>query len=157
MNTDDSKEFKFAVESLMHSISVQMESCMRQFYEPFGLTIPQAIVLMYLRRSGQGKVTDVAKMLHMTNSNLSTICRRLERDGFLKRTRDQEDQRIVWISLTDTCQQQISQLEEQIDSRYLNNLTFISAEDRKVILDGLTRLNNILHPETISEDINVYL
>ncbi len=144
-------EFKFIVEMLLHGITVQMEACMKQFYEAFGLTTAQAMVLLYLRHYGQGKITEVARKLHMTNSNLSTTCRRLEREGLLKRTRDADDQRIVWISLTEACEQRLVQLEEQIDCRYLDNLTAVSEQDREIILAGLMKLKDLLAAESSGE------
>ena len=144
MDVIDAKEFKFIVEMLLHSISNRMQICLRQFYETFGLSTPQAMVLLYVRHCGRGKITEVAHTLHMTNSNLSTICRRLEREGLLTRTRDDMDQRIVWISLTESCQQRLQQLEDQIDTQYLNNLSSVSAWDRETILNGLLKLNEVL-------------
>ena len=144
MDVIDAKEFKFIVEMLLHSISHRMQICLRQFYETFGLSTPQAMVLLYVRHCGRGKITEVAHTLHMTNSNLSTICRRLEREGLLTRTRDDMDQRIVWISLTESCQQRLQQLEDQIDTQYLNNLSSVSAQDRETILSGLLEKPQLL-------------
>ncbi|MBQ8589700.1 MAG: MarR family transcriptional regulator [Firmicutes bacterium] len=144
MSEQKNDDFKFTAQELMYSISYRMETCIRQFYEPFGLTTPQAMIILYIHRNGRGKVTEVANHLHMTNSNLSTICRRLERDGFLIRTRDLEDQRIVWLSLTEHCEQRIREIDQKIDSQYLNNLNGVSKEDGEVILAGLTKLNEIL-------------
>lgn len=121
-----------------------MQDALRQFYEPFGITVPQAIILLYIHRCRMGKITDVARHLHMSNSNLSAICRRLERDHLLIRTRDQKDQRIVWISLTDQCRNRLMQIEQTIDTSYLSCLSHISSSDRKTILEGLTLLNDLL-------------
>lgn len=140
----NSKEFKHEAERLMYSIYTEMEACARQFYEPIGLTAPQGLILMSLYRSGPSKVTDTAKRLNMTNSNLSTICRRLERDGFLTRTRDTNDQRIVWLQLTPSCASNIKELEAQIDCHYLTGLNEISDADRQLILGGMTKLNELL-------------
>ena len=148
MNPNNSKDFKHEAERLMYSIYTEMEACTRQFYDPIGLTAPQGLIIMSLYRSGPSKVTDTAKRLNMTNSNLSTICRRLERDGFLIRTRDQKDQRIVWLSLTESCKEKVQALETQIDCRYLANLSGISAEDRMIILNGLHKLNELLNAKT---------
>lgn len=144
MSQNIQTEFKFTVGTLLHSTSAQMESYMRQFYEAFGLTTPQAMVLLHLHRCGRGKISEVACNLHMTNSNLSSICRRLERDGLISRTRDTQDQRIVWITLTETCRDHLCRLEKKIDEQYLNNLASVSPEDREIILAGLTKLNSLL-------------
>ena len=140
-----SNDFKFIAQDLMYSISLRMDACIRKFYDPFGLTAPQAMILTYIRRNGRGRVTDVASHLHMTNSNLSTICRRLERDGFITRIRDTEDQRIVWLSLTESCEQKLKEIDQKIDSCYLNNLNGVSKEDGETILAGLKKLSDILN------------
>lgn len=136
--------FKFAVEHLLQCVTTRMQECLREFYEPFGITIPQAMVLLCIHRQGPGKITEIAQKLHMTNSNLSTICRRLERDHFLLRTRDDHDQRIVWVSLTDSCKEILKQIEQDLDKRYLANLSDTSHQDIQIILAGLIKLNQLL-------------
>lgn len=147
----DPRNFKFAVERLLQQISGQMQEALRQFYEPFGITVPQAIILLYIHRCRMGKITDVARHLHMSNSNLSAICRRLERDRLLIRTRDQKDQRIVWISLTDQCRNRLTEIEQSIDESYLSCLSHISSDDRETILKGLTLLNDLLSRDRLPD------
>jgi len=56
-----------------------------------------------------------------------------------------EDQRIVWLSLTESCEQKLKEIDQKIDSCYLNNLNGVSKEDGETILAGLKKLSDILN------------
>ena len=137
-------EFKNEVERLFQSISEKLTGILKEFYEPYGLTAPQAMILIALHRAGPGKIGDIAKMLHMTNSNLSVICRRLEKSGFIIRKRDDMDQRVVFLYLTDECKTMMADLEKKITTDYLCSLEMATEEDRTTILKGMRKLNELL-------------
>lgn len=140
----DCDDFKDKVEELFYSISGKLSCTLKHFYEPYGLTAPQAMILMELQRNGPAKIGNMARSLGMTNSNLSVICRRLERSGFIIRKRDDIDQRVVHIYLTDDCKTLIVELKANITTDYLCVLKRASDEDKATILAGLTKLNELL-------------
>lgn len=139
-------EFKSDVEELFHSISFKLNDILQTFYKPYGLTAVQAVILIALYQNGPGKMSDIAKELNMTNSNLSVICRRLEKSGFLLRLRDQSDQRVVSLHLTENCNKMMASLDEQITTDYLCPLEQASEEDRVLIIKGLKKLESLLTP-----------
>ena len=137
-------EFKYEVEELFGCISNKLSGTLKEFYEPFGITAPQAMILVALHKGGPGKISDMAKALNMTNSNLSVICRRLERSGLVSRKRDEVDQRVVHLHLTEKSQAFLGELECRITTQYLCSLETASEEDKTTILNGLRKLNELL-------------
>lgn len=137
-------DFKNQVEGLFHSISEQLANLLRDFYGPYGLTAPQAMILMALYRKGPGKISDMAKSLHMTNSNLSVICKRMEKSGFVVRKRDDLDQRVVHLYLTDGAKALMDDMDKRIATDYLRALEEASDQDKTTILNGLTKLDELL-------------
>lgn len=140
----DNCEFKYEVELLFGTISTKFSELLREFYDPYGITAPQAMILIALHKRGPGKIGDMAKTLNMTNSNLSVICRRLERSGFLLRKRNEIDQRVVHLYLTEKSQAFLEELEKKITTDYLCSLEQASDEDKEVILKGLRKLSELL-------------
>lgn len=69
-----------------------------------GTTEPGFDVLATLRRCAPGErlsAGELARQTLVTTGGLSLRLKRLEREGFLRRERDPEDQRMVYVELTD--------------------------------------------------------
>jgi len=64
-----------------------------------GITVPQAIVLDVIRNTPK-TIGEISKEIDLSNSTVSGIVDRLERNGLVERQRDQQDRRVVWVALT---------------------------------------------------------
>ncbi|MEW9700820.1 MarR family winged helix-turn-helix transcriptional regulator [Paenibacillus sp. SI8] len=69
------------------------------------LTGPQLFILRELFLKEPRNLSDLAQAVQLSNSTVSGIVDRLERDGLVERTRDEQDRRVVWIGTTNFCQQ----------------------------------------------------
>lgn len=68
--------------------------------EPFGLTYTQYITMMVLWEHKTITVKDLGKKLFLDSGTLTPMLKKMERNGWLCRTRSQEDERMVIISIT---------------------------------------------------------
>ena len=68
---------------------------------PFGLTYVQYLALLVLWEEGEVGVGRVGERLELDSGTLTPLPRRLQRDGWVTRTRDPEDERRVLVALTD--------------------------------------------------------
>lgn len=75
-----------------------------QAYQPFldkmGITYPQYFVLMVLWEKDRQSVKQIGELLLLDSGTLTPIMQKLYTRGFIKRTRDPADQRIVYNQLT---------------------------------------------------------
>lgn len=75
-----------------------------QAYHPLlsriGLTYPQYLVMMVLWENDGQKVNDIAKRLYLETNTVTPLLKRMEAEGFVRRTRSEEDGRQVIVSLT---------------------------------------------------------
>ena len=69
--------------------------------KPLGITYTQYLVFLVLGENGQMKVSEIGSKLFLDNGTLSPLLKKLEKEGYIARTRSHEDERIVQISLTD--------------------------------------------------------
>ena len=68
-----------------------------------GTTLPRFDVLAALyRRQGGVTMSDLSRMLLVSNGNATTVVDRLERDGLVRRTQSDTDRRTVFATLTPT-------------------------------------------------------
>ncbi|UFU04480.1 MarR family transcriptional regulator [Ruania suaedae] len=72
----------------------------RRVLAPWGLTYPQFLVLVELWDRGPLTVSDLGEDLALDSGTLSPLLTRLERSGFVSRSRTSEDARVVTVQLT---------------------------------------------------------
>lgn len=70
--------------------------------EPFGLTYTQYIVMMVLWEHKTITVRDLGRLLFLDSGTLTPMLKKMERNGWLCRTRSKEDERMVVISITES-------------------------------------------------------
>ena len=73
----------------------------RPLLEPMGLTHPQYLVMLALWQSAPLSVKDLSRLLQLDPGTLSPLLKRLESQGLLRRARDEADERLLSVSLTD--------------------------------------------------------
>lgn len=78
----DEMSFKKELLELTRDINMKFTTLLTKFYQPLGITAVQALILSELCEHGEKKISDLGKNLNMTNSNVSVICQRLEKNGF---------------------------------------------------------------------------
>jgi DNA-binding MarR family transcriptional regulator len=77
------------------------------------ITEEQYGLLRQLAKAGPLRVSDVAARLRIGQSAATMACQRLERRGWVERRRSVTDERVVWVSLTDTGRQQVDRWERR--------------------------------------------
>lgn len=66
----------------------------------FGLTPIQAVTLHLISKTPSATVSGIIKELDLNQGNVSTVCKKLESDGFIRREKSSGDERISVIFLT---------------------------------------------------------
>jgi MarR family transcriptional regulator, organic hydroperoxide resistance regulator len=72
----------------------------RPLLEPMGLTHPQYLVMLALWGDSPLSVKDLSVLLQLEPATLSPLLKRLEAAGYITRTRDADDERLLKIELT---------------------------------------------------------
>lgn len=132
---------------LVRSINHQINSVLNQYYAPYGLTRPQAIVLTEVEHGGPVSLSTLAQRLNMTTSNLCLIAQRLEKSGFLLRQRDPSDQRSVLLEGTGKTHELIGQIQAHVDCMVRLRLNHTDPENFDKIMEGLRLLNAVMAKE----------
>lgn len=75
-----------------------------QAYHPLlsahGLTYPQYLVLLVLWERDSQPVNDIAKRLYLETNTVTPLLQRMEKEGFITRSRGSEDARQIIVALT---------------------------------------------------------
>ncbi len=116
----------------------------RQLLDEHDLTYPQYLVLLVLWEKDGVAVRDLMQRLKLDSGTLSPILKRLERAGLVSKQRNDIDERIVRISLTDKSKQLkpvIAEVQKQVACQ--------TGLDNKEFFTLLQKLNQLA--ETLSK------
>ena len=129
---------------LVRITSMNLETAYKPIVESYGLTLMQSRILIAIAESEHINVGDVSNVLEISSGNASNMCKRLDREGFVKRIRSSIDERIVELALTDKGISTKEKICNDINKKFKPILDNKSKEDFDAILIGLKKLNELL-------------
>ena len=108
-----------------------------------GLTMMQFFLLNGIDRGEIENINSVCRILEMAQGNASTLCKKLETDGFLRRERSVNDERIVTLSLTPQGKAAIQRLQ-MVFQQYGAELMRRAPEKVSSLHEGIIAANELL-------------
>lgn len=100
---------RYDVLKLENQICFPLYACAKEVvrqYKPFlddlDLTYTQYITLMVLWEKRSISVKDLGKCLYLDSGTLTPVLKTLEKKGYVKRSRSQEDERVLVVEITES-------------------------------------------------------
>ncbi|HHE32299.1 MAG TPA: MarR family transcriptional regulator [Chlorobaculum parvum] len=118
----------------------------RKLYREYSLTSPQMLCLHTLRLDGQHILSVLSGRLHLGVSTTNGIIDRLEAKGLVLRSRSQEDQRKVFITITPEGEELLDKVPELMRDIYAQAFARLEPEEQLVFSRMLDRLADWLDP-----------
>ncbi|MEJ2639806.1 MAG: MarR family transcriptional regulator [Desulfosarcinaceae bacterium] len=137
----------FHKQSLGHmlaSVSRLVGSRMRIMLEEIGLHHAQAMVLFHLWREDGIAQNVLADALHITPPTASSTLKRMERDGWVQRRRDDADQRVVCVHLTGKARALRAKARETFRDLDRELTAVLSDEERQMLTASLAKVRQHL-------------
>lgn len=108
-------------------------------FKNYGLTFPQYNVLRVLDSSEnrQNTISNVGKIMLVSGANMTGIAKRLEKNGFLLRKSDPNDERITLLEITPKGREQLKNISREKDVNIARYLEHFSDEQKKEVLSLL--------------------
>jgi DNA-binding MarR family transcriptional regulator len=105
-------------------------------FKNYGLTFPQYNVLRVLDSSEnrQNTISNVGKIMLVSGANMTGIAKRLEKNGFLLRKSDPNDERITLLEITPKGREQLKNISSEKDANIARYLAHFSDEQKKEVL-----------------------
>lgn len=116
----------------------------RTYFGQFSLTFPQAMVLTVLGETGPIPISQLAEKTGSANSTISGIVDRLEKLGLVRRTRSEEDRRVIRVEITEEYRQMRTKALGSVNDYFSTLISSISQQEREEILRALTTLDRVL-------------
>ena len=96
-------EFNNSIFSMIREISHKIDILLQDTATELGITTLQLKMLITLYSTGKEvSIGNLGKAIGVTGGNISNICKKLEKQGFVERIRSVDDERVVNVILTDS-------------------------------------------------------
>ncbi|MEK6265497.1 MAG: MarR family transcriptional regulator [Clostridium sp.] len=126
------------------------QSMVQQFNE-MNLTGPQGMMIGILSHDGEMKISDLSEKIGLSNSTVSGIIDRLEKQGLVERTRSIEDRRVVYVNISDKFKEISKKRFCKIEETLENIMEKATAEEIDTILKGLDTLEQLMDKQSSNE------
>lgn len=110
----------------------------------YGLTPVQSVTLHLIAKSENATVGSIFREFDLNQGNVSTVCKKLEADGFIIRTKSVDDERKFVIALTEKGENAIHGIEDGIPAFLPFTDSEITREFSR-LTDGLRILKDAAH------------
>lgn len=96
----------------------KLHTMLSQIAAVHDVTVHQLLVMLGIHNCQVMTIGDVSKELEILQTNASTLCKRMEVQGYVKRTRNAEDVRVVNIRLTPKGEAIVASVKHDMKQRY---------------------------------------
>lgn len=132
------------MELLLRTICFNIKKKGREILQDFNITPPQFDALQFLVDEGELTIGDLSGKLFLAPSTITDLVDRMEKNGLVKRSRDEKDRRSVKISVEEKGLRLISEVIER-RCTYLYEVTKeMKSEDRIRFTEYLEMMNSKL-------------
>lgn len=108
------------------------------------ITLPQFIILEFLKRSGDTKMSDIASFVHVSTPAATGLVDRLVQGGYASRLLDTSDRRLVKIHITSKGSGAVKQVNDQRRQMIIDTFGRMDEKERSDYLRILTKMRDIL-------------
>lgn len=146
-------DFKDIILDYTRKMSESMNNAFCPICEESGLTMMQVRILLDLYKNGSHTIGSLADSTKTAGANMSAMCKKLEGKGLLERVRDQYDERVVKVALTQMGREIVIKIDTGLNELFLILIEGESKETLDGIVLGLDKLSILM--DKISNDKGV--
>ncbi len=108
------------------------------------ITLPQFLILDFLSRDTETKMTQLAGMMDVTTAAMTGVIQRLVRENYVSRNFDSSDRRIIRIKITAKGANLVTKINRQRREMVIDIFGRISEAERRDYLKILEHIHRIL-------------
>ncbi|MBK5242446.1 MAG: MarR family transcriptional regulator [Clostridium sp.] len=128
-----------------------LKSSMGQHFNEMNLTGPQGMMMGILSHDGEMKISDLSEKIGLSNSTVSGIIDRLEKQGLVERTRSNEDRRVVYVNISAEFKKNSKTNFCKIEQTFEEIMKMATDEEIDTILKGFDTLEQLMDKQKNNE------
>jgi DNA-binding MarR family transcriptional regulator len=111
-------------------------------FKKYDLTFPQYNALRVLDASegGRNTITNVSRTMLVSGANMTGVAKRLEKNGFLHRKSDPNDERLTLLVITPKGKKTLKSVEDEKERFLRGYLSAYSSDEKDFLLSMLKRI-----------------
>lgn len=137
-------DFKNILWSYTRQINERTNNLIITLCEHNGITTLQGRILLEIDRHGSHTIGTLASRLHIAGTNISTMCKKLEGKGLIVRVRDEFDERVVKVALSEKGKSVVEEINQELIEKISNSIQGETDQSLNEIIIGLKKLNELL-------------
>lgn len=114
-----------------------------------GLTTPQLVVMRAIEDRGAPTVSEIARIVSLSQATVTSILNRLEANGLIVRVRSSEDKRRVNVSLTKAGIKLLGSAPAPLQESFLERFAALESWEQHMIVASLERLAGMMDAESL--------
>lgn len=112
-----------------------------------GVTTPQVLILQALNDVGESTAGELARQVSLGQATLTGILDRLEKRGWLERSRTAADKRVVLVRLTEAGRSALEKAPSPLQGRFMEAFVQLPDWEQSQILASLQKLAALMETE----------
>ncbi|MFH1339450.1 MAG: MarR family transcriptional regulator [Candidatus Omnitrophota bacterium] len=113
------------------------------------VTTSQMVTLIRIYEKATTRLGNLSREMRVSPPTITGVVDRLVRNGYLRRTQDEEDRRAVNVGLTDKGKKFVEKILSEINKRWYKILARLTEEERENYLRILKRIVEVLSKEDV--------
>ena len=108
------------------------------------ITMPQFLILNFLHKQGEGRMTDLAKFMGVTTAAMTGIVDRMVRDRYVERILEPEDRRIIKVRATARAAALVKKVNVHQRQMIIDIFGRLTQRDREEYLRIILQMRDVL-------------
>lgn len=141
---NNGNDYSRRILSALRQITHEIDVCSRHLRVEKHITVPQLVCLESLAENKSLTVSDIGRLIHVSNSTVVGILDRLEAKELVKRRRDTTDRRKVIVSITKKGRELVSSSPSPLQEKLSKALAVLPELEQATIALGLEKVTEMM-------------
>ena len=146
----DQNETADEIISTLRQIIRAIDLQSKKLTKKYGLTGPQLIVMKEIRKYPEKPISEISRLVSLSQATVTSILDRLEQQGFAVRQRSEIDKRKVHIRLTEKADTILKSNPSLLQEEFTQEIEKVEDWEKYMMLSSLKRLATMMNAETIN-------
>ena len=143
------EEVILEITQCLRRIIKSLQDYSQKVYRHFGITGPQLWVLKTIYQDGSLPVGELSKRMYLHPSTLTAAVDRLEKKGYVLRSRIEKDRRVIHVQLTPEGRRLARRTPKPVQGKMIYGLKKLKKEDLRRIHASIEKLVEIMEAEKV--------
>lgn len=140
-----SKELLIGLRKITQAIDLHSKFLLKTV----GITSPQLVILQQLSHFDSLAVSEISKLVSLSQGTVTEILTRLEKKGIISRRKSDQDKRRSLISITETGKQLLENAPSPLQDDFIESFHSLEEWEQLMILSSIHRVVNMMSAEKL--------